>query len=43
MGLRYGFLANVPESDGSKTVINKAGTIEYYRIEILFKKPMPKW
>lgn len=43
MALRYGFLAKVPEGDESGTVINKAGAIEYYRIEILYKKSMPKW
>jgi hypothetical protein len=42
MVIRVGNLAQLGENQGGDGIPNQAGEIKYYRLEILFKKPMPK-
>jgi len=43
MAIRVGYLAKQPDSMGGNGIPNSAEEIQYYRIEILYKKQMPKW
>jgi hypothetical protein len=41
--IRAGYLAKQPAASTNGSVSNQAEEIQYYRIEILYKKTMPKW
>jgi alpha-glucosidase (family GH31 glycosyl hydrolase) len=41
--VRAGYLARKPQPSDGKTLTNQAEDVEFYRLEILYKKTMPKW
>ena len=42
--IRAGYLAKKPAATSDKKVlINQAEDVQYYRIEILYKRPQPTW
>lgn len=41
--IRAGYLGEKPATTDSKMIVNQAEDVEFYRLEILYKKPQPKW
>jgi hypothetical protein len=41
--IRAGYLGEKPATTDSKMIVNQAEDVEFYRLEILYKRPQPKW